>query len=43
MRWWYIPLFYLGVAVAGYIWGMFKTLACNDWNKWCSNQSGEEK
>lgn len=30
MEWWYIPLFYLGVAIAGYVWGMFTTLGKND-------------
>lgn len=34
MKWWFIPVWFLLVAITGYFWGMFKTLAGNDWRKY---------
>lgn len=33
MNWWLIPLAFLAIATAGYLWGMFTTLARNDWRQ----------
>lgn len=30
MNWWYVPLFYLGIFIGGYIWGAARTIAEND-------------